>query len=86
MKIYRYEQIDGGGPFFTRDGKSRSPELYPDMKWKGPLQLSGCLELAELQRMFKEWKINLSLYILKIYETNTITYRNCKSSEVLFVP
>ena len=86
MKVYRYEQIDGGGPFFTRDGKSRFPKLYPDMEWEGPLQLSGCLELTELQQMFKEWKIDLSLYTLKIYETNIITHRCCKGSEVLFVP
>lgn len=86
MKIYRYEQADGGGPFFTRDGKSRFPKLYPNMSWENNLELSGCLNLEELQQMFQDWGINLNLYNLKTYNTNVITYKSSKTSEVRFIP
>jgi hypothetical protein len=67
MLIYRYENKDGGGPFFTKNGSLRSDNSIhfdDDM-------LSGCLSLESLIEYWNKQE-NRELYlqdcIIKIYE------------------
>ena len=70
MLIYRYERPDGGGPFFTRDGRIRL-----NTEHMGPIiggeYLSGCLSKELLDKYWSQQKDNeyyLAGCILKIYE------------------
>lgn len=64
ISVYRYELNDGGGPFMTLDGFSRSnPQLYCNDG-----MLSGCLSLDELNNYFFNHNLNINNYQLKIYQ------------------
>lgn len=67
MLVYRYEHKDGGGPFFTQDGRLRTNKK---IKFDDGL-LSGCLSLDLLKKYWKE-QYNSDLYLkdcsIKIYD------------------
>lgn len=68
MRIYRYEQIDGGGPWFTRDGHLRKNVPVP-IKFDDDV-LYGCTSLQGLFNYFRAKKDEVSLEdcIIKVYE------------------
>lgn len=70
MLVYRYERLDGGGPFFNPYGKVRY-----NITHLGPIvgngYLSGCLSQALLDKYWanqKNSKYYLKDCILKIYD------------------
>jgi hypothetical protein len=84
IKVYRYELSDGGGPFFTKEGKSRYPSLYPNMFWENKNILSGAISPKALNDIFKNYNVNLNEYKLKEYENVEILYYNNLTGEVRF--
>lgn len=66
MLIYRYEMLDGGGPYCTRDGKLRSDlTLQMNDPW-----LYGCVSLESLVQYWKQQNVPelLKDCTIKIYD------------------
>ena len=64
MKVYRLDHEDGGGPFMTADGYSRTGGFHLDDGY-----LSCCLSLESLQNWFREHDdVDLSKCEVHIYE------------------
>ena len=56
MKVFRYDHIDGGGPFMTKDGFLRyDKNIHLDDGY-----LSCCLSIDELNKWFNHRGIDLS--------------------------
>ena len=77
MIIYRYEKLDGGGPYFTKNGILRTNQLiqYNDDT------LSGCLSLDDLFEYFKNKQCDLNDCYIMIYDGELI-YKSHHSKEV----
>jgi hypothetical protein len=68
MLVYRYENADGGGPWFYKDGSVRQP--LPD--WTLYLDIDdyvyGCDSLKSLFQYFSEQRVNVNGCTLKTYD------------------
>lgn len=67
MLVYRYENDDGGGPWFYKNGLVRYPlpdHLYLDTDD----YLYGCDSLKSLIEYFSQQKININNCTIKTYE------------------
>lgn len=62
MRIYRYEKSDGGGPYFTLNGKLRAGDLQMNDNY-----LNGCDSLDNLQLYFQDKQDILQNCHIEIY-------------------
>lgn len=76
--IWRLERKDGGGPWFTREGKTRDGKI--EFKDKG---IYGCKSLRELIKYFAKEMEAAEECVIKIYRGKVIWERK---REVVFVP
>lgn len=76
--IWRLERKDGGGPWFTREGKTRDGKI--EFKDKG---IYGCRSLRELVRYFAKEMEAAEGCVIKIYRGKVIWEGK---REVVFVP
>lgn len=76
--IWRLERKDGGGPWFTREGKTRDGKI--EFKDKG---IYGCKSLRELIKYFAKEMEAAEGCVIKIYRGKVIWERK---REVVFVP
>lgn len=89
MRVYRFENPDGGGPWFTQEGKLRTESVTPPSKskFKSPV-LYGCTPLYKLLDYFKDsrHKVDISNCEIKVYEIpdKDITYINKGTGHVAF--
>lgn len=85
MKIYRYEHLDGGGPFVKPDGILRfGPKIKVEPLVSGAIY--GCSSFEEIKKYFQGQEWVLKDCSLKIYDIpeNNIIYQS--KSECLFIP
>ena len=74
MIIYRYEYLDGGGPFLTRDGTSRT---HPEYSFNDNT-LYGCDTIEHLNEWFNSRNITLpnTIWLCKYYGEPVYEYPN----------
>lgn len=76
--IWRLERKDGGGPWFTREGKTRDGKIKFSDK-----EIYGCRSLRELIKYFAKEMEAAEGCVIKIYRGKVIWERK---GEVAFMP
>ena len=78
MKFYRYEKPDGGGPYFTKDGISRTDNalIFEDDT------LDGCLTIEELKKWFLGKENVLQDCSIHLYDGELLNYNSCTKNAV----
>lgn len=77
MTYYRYELPDGGGPFFTKDGKLRANTSF----LSHDNTLSVCDSIETLKKWFSERKIPTEDFCIAAYRG--VVVRKLRSGEIL---
>lgn len=67
MVVYRYENPDGGGPWFYKDGRIRFPLPQAHLYDKTTDYIYGCKTKEELFNYFLKQKVNLENCKIKVY-------------------
>ena len=83
MDCWRYEYVDGGGPWFFPDGTPRNLDTVPS-NYFGEGISYGCDTVANLDRYMARHNIDTTGMILKCYyDVNVIKYIE-ESGQVVF--
>lgn len=88
MRVYRFEKPDGGGPWFTKDGILRNPNVLPVGTGFTDPVLYGCASLEELFSYFREpaHKVNLTDCEVRVYEVpeQDIIHISPRTGQIVF--
>lgn len=68
MLVYRYENLDGGGPWFYKDGSIRQPLSDFTLYSNTEEYVYGCDSLKSLFKYFATQEVNVNNCIIKTYE------------------
>ena len=80
---WRYEYMDGGGPWFLPDGTARNPNKVPDFE-EGDDVLYGCDTIENLNRYMARKGIDTSDMCLVHYLNVEILQYNPKTGHITF--
>lgn len=81
---WRFEHIDGGGPWFKPDGTPRDPNNVPVPEEREGV-LYGCDTIENLQKYMKERDVDTTYMLLAHYRDIEVLDYNRDSGHLVFV-
>lgn len=81
---WRFEYLDGGGPWFKPDGTSRDPNNIPTPEEREGA-LYGCDTIENLQRYMKEHNVDTTFMLLAHHRDIEVLDYDRDSGHLVFV-